>query len=94
MELNNINEVILAYETDMINTPTVLQILEAQPTPIAIWVGDGGYDYTKAETLIGLRNYKKYLESGGEMPLFFPFLSDETPDTFSFNDTLNNGKDL
>lgn len=94
MELNNINEVIEAYKTDKIDTETVLHILEAQPTAIAIWVDSEGYSYSKAETLTGLRNYKKYIESGCEVPLFFPFLSDETPDVFSFNGTLSNGKPL
>lgn len=94
MDLNSINEVILAYETDMIDTATVLQILEEQPTAIAIWVGDNGYDYSKDQTVNGLENYSRYLKSGAEYPFFFPYLSEDAPDTFCFNDALSNGKAL
>jgi len=86
MELNNITDVIEAYETDLIDTETVLQILEAQPTAIAIWVdGDQKYSYSKAETLKGLQEYKKYIESGNGCPIFFPEVAD-TSSGFSFND--------
>lgn len=92
MQLNNIDAVILAYETDIIDTETVLQILEAQPIAIAIWIdGVQGYNYKKAETLQGLYELKKYIDAGAQYPVFFPEIAD-TSAGFSFNNVLNNGK--
>lgn len=93
IHINNIDELIEAYKNDVINTSQLLKIMsDSFPKHIAIWVDEDGYNETKENTLKGLQNYKRYLESGNDMPFFFPFLSDTEPDEFSFNDCLSGGK--
>lgn len=71
IEINNIDQLIQAYKDDVINTKQLIKLLEKQSKHIAIWIDADGYNETKETTLKGLQEYKKHLEDGNEMPLFF-----------------------
>ena len=86
MRIDSIDELIEAYKEDLINNDTLIEILQKQTPHLAVWIdADKGYNYSKAETLQGLHEYKKYLEAGGTFPIFFPNITD-TSAGFSFND--------
>jgi len=85
MRISSIDELIEAYKNDVIDNATLIEILQKQTPHLAVWVDRDGYNYSKAETLKGLHEYRKYLESGNECPIFFPEVAD-TSSGFSFND--------
>lgn len=90
LEIKNIDQLIKAFEADKINTKQLLYIMDkAFPKNIAIWTDENGYNGAKEETLKSLESYKKYLESGNEIPLFFFNGATEPTKEFSFNDCLN-----
>lgn len=89
MRINNIDQLIKAYKDDLINTDTLIKILQEQTPHLAVWIDcENGYNYSKAETLQGLYEYKKYIESGNECPIFFPEIAN-TSSSFSFNKVVN-----
>jgi hypothetical protein len=86
MRISSIDELIEAYKDDVIDNDTLIEILQKQTPHLAVWVdSDQKYSYSKSETLLGLLEYKQYLESGNECPIFFPEVAD-TSSGFSFND--------
>jgi len=86
MRIASIDELIEAYKEDLIDNDTLIKILQEQTPHLAVWIDcDNGYNYSKAETLQGLYEYKKYIESGNECPIFFPEIAN-TSSGFSFND--------
>lgn len=88
MKINNIDQLIEGYKDDLVNTGTLLKILQRQTPHLALWIdGENGYNYSKATNLQGLYEYKKYLESGNNYPIFFPEIA-ATSAGFNFNDVL------
>jgi hypothetical protein len=87
LQLNNIDDIIQAYESDLINTDALFHILEkCMPLNIAVWSDANGYVGTKAETIKSLLIYKSFLESGAEVPLFFfPSNESKTSNEYEFS---------
>jgi hypothetical protein len=84
MRISSIDELIEAYKDDVINTDTLIKILQEQTPHLAVWVDRDGYNYTKAQTLQGLKEYKIYLQAESNYPIFFPEIAN-TSSGFSFN---------
>lgn len=86
MRIDNIDQLIQSYKDDLIDDNILIKILQKQTPHLAIWIdGDKGYNYSKQQTLEGLYEYKKYIESGCTYPIFFPLIA-ATSSGFSFND--------
>jgi len=87
MRISSIDQLIEAYKEDLIDNDTLIEILQKQTPHLAVWVDRGGYNYTKAQTLQGLKEYKIYLQAESNYPIFFPEIAN-TSAGFSFNDAL------
>lgn len=86
IEINNIDDLIQAYKAEKLTDRQLLKVVQAQNKKIMVF-SDYNETITRAKNLESLKNYKRYLESECEFPIFWPFLN-ENPTEFSFNDTF------